>query len=86
MSAPHSSCRYAVVYGYQRGDYDVCAVHDLTGSGIIASIAKHHDPGGPMRFASPIKIELEAIAAMTNNYESAIKVRRELAEEDRRAQ
>lgn len=88
MSAPHSSCRYAVIRGSLIGAptgtvYSTVAVHEVWADGLLIS---QMSLGTPVTYSTPTMIDRGRVIAMLRNSADATTFAARLRDEDRKAQ
>ena len=93
MIAPHTSCRYAVVYAdaFEPGalGYAVAAVHALNPTTdpqptILVSRVSH--PASSLAFGQPQWVRVAQVVFLAANFKDAVTLRTSLREEDRKAE
>lgn len=87
-SAPHTSCRYAVVFAEafepEAEGYQIAAVHSLSDEGYALVSVVSWPFSGAMGFGQPTWVKWASILFMAPNSKDAIALRRGLEDEDRR--
>ena len=92
MIAPHTSCRYAVVFAEafepEAEGYAVAAVHaiDADGDPMVLLVSRVNHPSTSLAFGQPTWVRVAQTLSLAADFKDASNLRLSLVEEDRRAE
>lgn len=92
MIAPHTSCRYAIVYADafepEAQGYVIAAVHALRPEGDVSMmlVSQVSHPASSLAFGQPTLIRVASVVFLAANFKDAATLRTSLREEDRKAE